>query len=127
MGTSPVFIAILISPATDSRGYTEVLFLPEHNTTQEKWTGPKLGPDNPEASRVTGFDRVVAMAIFAENQYMTKLMPRPNTSPMRSPCVPRKIHSPSSTKSPPRAAISTQVLTLFTSHPSLEPPHGCVS
>lgn len=38
--------------------YTEILFLPDRNISQEKWTGPKLGPDDPEASKITGFDRV---------------------------------------------------------------------
>lgn len=38
--------------------YTEILFLPNHNPSQEKWTGPKLGADNPDASKITGFDHV---------------------------------------------------------------------
>jgi Xaa-Pro aminopeptidase len=38
--------------------YTEILFLPERDLSQEKWTGPRLGPDNPEAGKITGFDRV---------------------------------------------------------------------
>jgi Xaa-Pro aminopeptidase len=38
--------------------YTEILFLPDRDISQEKWTGPKLGPDNPEAGKITGFDRV---------------------------------------------------------------------
>lgn len=40
------------------RAYTEILFLPIHNAAQEKWTGPKLGADNPQAPAITGFDRV---------------------------------------------------------------------
>ena len=40
------------------RPYTEILFLPIHNVAQEKWTGPKLGADNPQAPAITGFDRV---------------------------------------------------------------------
>jgi len=40
------------------RAYTEILFLPIHNAAQEKWTGPKLGADNPQAAALTGFDRV---------------------------------------------------------------------
>ena len=40
------------------RAYTEILFLPIHNVAQEKWTGPKLGADNPQARAITGFDRV---------------------------------------------------------------------
>jgi len=40
------------------RSYTEILFLPVHNVAQEKWTGPKLGADNPQAPAITGLDRV---------------------------------------------------------------------
>jgi len=55
---------LLISPAVaasdkePARPYTEILFLPAHNLLQEKWTGPKLGADSPDAKQVTGFDRV---------------------------------------------------------------------
>ena len=45
-----------------ARPYSEILFLPPRNLTQEKWTGPKLGAENPEASKITGFDRVEDMA-----------------------------------------------------------------
>jgi Xaa-Pro aminopeptidase len=53
--------ALLIAPAfnqNSSQPYTEILFLPGRNLKQEKWTGPKLGPDDPQATAVTGFDRV---------------------------------------------------------------------
>jgi Xaa-Pro aminopeptidase len=50
--------AVLIAPANDKRVYTEILFLPAHNATQERWTGPKLGAENAEAPRATGFDHV---------------------------------------------------------------------
>jgi len=50
--------AILIAAKTDTHPYTEVLFLPAHNATQERWTGPKLGPENADAPRLTGFDQV---------------------------------------------------------------------
>jgi len=56
--------ALLIVPATEASGeeparsYTEILFLPAHNYTEEKWTGPKLGPESPEAKKITGFDRI---------------------------------------------------------------------
>lgn len=50
--------AVLIAPANDNHPYTEVLFLPAHNATQERWTGPKLGPENGDAPRLTGFDHV---------------------------------------------------------------------
>src|SRR5271165_5500243 len=44
--------------STPGRQYSEILFLPVHNVAQEKWTGPKLGADNPKAATLTGFDRV---------------------------------------------------------------------
>src|ERR1700688_5323644 len=56
--------ALLIAPAIEAKGkdparaYTEILFLPAHNYAAEKWTGPKLGAENPEATRITGFDHV---------------------------------------------------------------------
>jgi Xaa-Pro aminopeptidase len=56
--------ALLIAPAAEAkdgkpaRPYTEILFLPAHNVSQEKWTGPKLGPEDPEAPKTTGFDHV---------------------------------------------------------------------
>ena len=53
--------AILISAGSGPTPYTEILFLPEHNVTQEKWTGPKLGPEDPDAPKITGFDQVMAM------------------------------------------------------------------
>ena len=59
--------ALLIAPVveaskdTSARPYTEILFLPAHNRVQEKWTGPKLGPDDSGATEVTGFDHVEAL------------------------------------------------------------------
>jgi len=56
--------ALLIAPAFDkssSQPYTEILYLPQRNPKQEKWTGPKLGPDNPQATTITGFDRVASL------------------------------------------------------------------
>jgi Xaa-Pro aminopeptidase len=46
---------------TPARAYIEILFLPPRNLTQEKWTGPKLGAENPEAPKITGFDHVEDM------------------------------------------------------------------
>src|SRR5262249_21466089 len=56
-GWSEPGAAVLIN----SNPYSEVLFLPAHNATQEKWTGPKLGPEDQEASRATGFDKVKSL------------------------------------------------------------------
>jgi Xaa-Pro aminopeptidase len=63
-GWSEPGAALLISAATEAkdnlpaRPYTEILFLPSRNSSQEKWTGPKLGPENPDAARITGFGKV---------------------------------------------------------------------
>lgn len=72
-GLSEPGVALLIAPAVEgtsdkpAQAYTEILFLPPRNLTQEKWTGPKLGPENPEASKVTGFDHVQDMAKLPED------------------------------------------------------------
>ncbi len=56
--------ALLIAPAiqatkdSPAHPYTEIFFLPAHNYTEEKWTGPKLGPEDPQGAEITGFDRV---------------------------------------------------------------------
>jgi Xaa-Pro aminopeptidase len=44
-----------------TRPYSEILFLPNRNFSQERWTGPKLGPDDPKAAHLTGVDRVEAL------------------------------------------------------------------
>jgi Xaa-Pro aminopeptidase len=66
--------ALLLVPAVDSKPYTEILFLPNHNAAQEKWTGPKLGPENPEASKITGFDRVEVIDELRNE--VVKLLPK---------------------------------------------------
>ena len=48
--------AVLIAPEVagdgdKARPYTEILFLPGRNYSEEQWTGPRLGPDDPEARR----------------------------------------------------------------------------
>ncbi len=59
--------ALLIASAAEAKGdtparpYTEILFLPPRNLTQEKWTGPKLGAESAEAPKITGFDHVEDM------------------------------------------------------------------
>ena len=75
--------ALLIAPATEAigdtpaRAYTETLFLPPRNLTQEKWTGPKLGAENPEAPKITGFDHVEDMAQLPNEvaRYVTSARP----------------------------------------------------
>jgi Xaa-Pro aminopeptidase len=56
--------AVLIAAQRDAtesgpaRAYAEILFLPKRNYSQEQWTGPKVGPDNSDAVKLTGFDKV---------------------------------------------------------------------
>jgi Xaa-Pro aminopeptidase len=42
----------------------EILFLPERNPDEEKWTGRKLGPDDPDVREVTGFASVMPAERF---------------------------------------------------------------
>jgi len=59
--------ALLVAPAVEAEGgnavrvYMEILFLPPHNLRLEKYTGPQLGADTPDAAKITGFDRVEDM------------------------------------------------------------------
>lgn len=62
--------AVVIS----SNPYREILFLPQHNATQEKWTGPKLGPESPDAPKETGFDKVASMDAMRDE--LLKLLPQ---------------------------------------------------
>jgi Xaa-Pro aminopeptidase len=72
--------ALIIAPATEANGdqparaYTEIMFLPAHNYVEEKWTGPKLGPDSPDAKNATGFDRVEVLDKLRDN--LLELLPK---------------------------------------------------
>ena len=59
-GWSEPGAALLIVGSANSsdHAYTEILFLPNHNPSQEKWTGPKLSADSPDVCKTTGFDHV---------------------------------------------------------------------
>ena len=63
---------VLIAPAVDAQGeaparpYTEVLFLPPRNLRLEKFTGAQLGGNDPNAPKITGFDRVEEMGKLPE-------------------------------------------------------------
>jgi len=64
--------AVLVASAREAKGdqparpATEILFLPSRDMVGERWTGPKLGPDSPEASSTTGFDHVEALSKLDE-------------------------------------------------------------
>jgi Xaa-Pro aminopeptidase len=78
-GWSEPGAAVLVAPAAEAKDdnpahpYTEILFLPQRNYSQERWTGPKLGPDSPNAAQVTGFDRVESLDNMRAE--MVKLFP----------------------------------------------------
>lgn len=57
------------------RPYTEILFLPERNVTQEKWTGPKLTAEDPRAREKTGFDLVKSLDDLRDE--LVRVMPQP--------------------------------------------------
>lgn len=73
--------ALVIAPAVPAsaghagRPYTEILFLPAHNVTVERWTGPKLGPENPQARVITGVDRVAVLDSLREE--LVRILPSP--------------------------------------------------
>jgi Xaa-Pro aminopeptidase len=58
------------SPA---RPYTQILFLPKRNYSQEQWTGPKMGPDDTKAVQMTGFERVESLDNLRDE--IVKLVP----------------------------------------------------
>jgi Xaa-Pro aminopeptidase len=63
-GSTEPGAALVIAPAVNEnpvQPYTEILFLPSRNLKQEKWTGPKLEPDDPQAPAITGFDHVASL------------------------------------------------------------------
>src|SRR5579885_698567 len=71
--------AVLIAAPREAKGsdparpYTEILFLPQRNFSQERWTGPKLGPDNAKAAQLTGFNRVEPLESLRDE--LVKLVP----------------------------------------------------
>ncbi len=76
--------ALLIAPEVKAgdgnpgRPYTEILFLAPHNRTQERWTGPKLGPEDASARQVTGFDRVESLERMRE--ILVNILPKPRAT-----------------------------------------------
>jgi Xaa-Pro aminopeptidase len=56
-----------------ARPYTEILFLPKRNYSQERWTGLKVGPENPKAAQLTGVDRVEPLEDLRDE--LVKLQP----------------------------------------------------
>jgi Xaa-Pro aminopeptidase len=66
----------------------EVLFIPARDFSQEKWTGPKLGPDDADASARSGFPTLRATSLFQSEllealknfpKIYTELTPQPES------------------------------------------------
>jgi Xaa-Pro aminopeptidase len=70
-GHSEPDAALLLIPdspdAKSSTGPHEILYLPPRNPNDEKWGGPKLGPDDPDAAEKTGFQAVKPFASLHED------------------------------------------------------------
>lgn len=76
-------LALLIAPPSEpgqkpEHGYVEVLFLPQRNVTQEKWTGPKLTPETADAAPKTGFLRVAPLDSIRDE--LVKVLPQPRAT-----------------------------------------------
>ncbi len=81
--SEPGAAVVIASPAEatadhPARPYVEVLYLPAHNLAQEKWTGPKLGPENPQAHALTGFDRVEVLDKMRDD--LSSIVPQPRAT-----------------------------------------------
>ncbi len=80
----PGGMLFLIPKAPTSAGHNaggeidkEIFLIPAHDFRQEKWTGPKLGPDDADATARTGFPLVKSTSLFpAELQEALKTFPK---------------------------------------------------
>ncbi len=76
--------ALVISPEVPPKGdqparhYAEILFLPAHNPTQERWTGPRLGAENPSIHDISGFARVEVLDKLRET--LAAMLPQPSVT-----------------------------------------------
>jgi Xaa-Pro aminopeptidase len=68
---------LLLAPRGDGRAGNpspvDILFLPPRNPLQERWTGPKLGPQDADAVRLTGFNTVASAADF--DKQLQRILP----------------------------------------------------
>lgn len=84
---------MMVVPKVPKRGQNpevdrEILFIPAHDYRQERWTGPKLGPDDADATAETGFPRVRSTSLFQSelqdalknfSKIYTELTPQPES------------------------------------------------
>jgi Xaa-Pro aminopeptidase len=89
--------AVLVAPASKpgdkpEHGYIEILFLPARNVTQEKWTGPKLTPETPDATGKTGFQQVIAIDQIRDQ--LVKVLPQPRAVVYTDTAIDSPTHGP---------------------------------
>jgi Xaa-Pro aminopeptidase len=89
----PTAAMLLVPKTSNGSGHSpeiarEILFIPPHDTRQEKWTGPKLGPDDADARAQTGFPEVESINLFPQefqealkkfHKVYTELTPQPES------------------------------------------------
>ena len=69
---------LVVAAAKENRPYTEILFLPAQNVSQERWTGPKLTAASPDAKRVTRVDRVDVLDRMRDE--LVRILPSPTAT-----------------------------------------------
>src|SRR5687768_11975743 len=74
-GSSEPGAGLVVAAVNDKRPYTEILFLPAPNVSQERWTGPKLSATSPDVQRITGFDRVETLDRMRDE--LVRILPSP--------------------------------------------------
>ncbi len=60
---------LLVPDSADEKGWTgthEILYLPPRDYAEEKWNGPRLGPDDPDITKKTGFARVESFSTLRD-------------------------------------------------------------
>jgi Xaa-Pro aminopeptidase len=60
---------LLVPESAEQKGWSgarEILYLPPRNLGQEKWNGPRIGPEDPSIQQKTGFARVETFAKLQE-------------------------------------------------------------
>src|ERR1700687_2146817 len=56
---------LLVPESAEQKGWSgarEILYLPPRDLVEERWTGPRIGPDDPGIQEKTGFARVETFA-----------------------------------------------------------------
>jgi len=66
-GAIMVLVPKTHAPGASAELGKEVLYIPSHDRGEEKWTGPKLAPEDADASALTGFSTVRNVSQFASD------------------------------------------------------------